>query len=190
VRNPNLRNMILAALFAALTAVVAQYRFFLPGVPNVPVTLQVLVVFLAGGLLGPAWGAAAMGLYVLLGAIGLPVFAGGKAGFQVVLGPTGGYLISYPLAAAVIGLLAPAYGAPRLWRTGLAMAAGLGVIYLGGGGWAVLVGGNALGAVVSGWVLPFVPMDLAKLALAAPLATAVNRALVAQGYWQVRRRAA
>jgi biotin transport system substrate-specific component len=183
MRNPRLRNLILAALFAALTAVVAQYKFFLPGVPGVPVTLQVLVVFLAGGLLGPVAGAVAMLLYVLLGAVGLPVYAGGASGMQVLLGPTGGYLFSYPLAAAVIGLLAPAYRAPRLWRTGAAMLAGLIIIYAGGAGWAVLLGGKAFAAVLNGWVLPFVPFDIAKLALATSLATAVNRALVAQGYW-------
>jgi len=186
MRNPILRNMILVALFAGLTAVVAQYRFFLPGLPNVPVTLQVLVVFLAGGLLGPLWGAATMGIYVLLGAVGLPVYAGGNAGLGVLLGLTGGYLWSYPLAACLIGLVAPARKAPPLWRTVLAMAAGLAVIYAGGGGWAVLVGGKTVGAVLSGFVLPFVPFDMGKLALGASLSTAVNRALVAQGYWARR----
>jgi biotin transport system substrate-specific component len=179
----NLRNMVLASLFAALLAVVAQFKFVLPAVPNVPVTLQVLVVFLAGGLLGPVWGAAAMGLYVLLGAVGLPVYAGGTAGLQVLLGVTGGYLLSYPLAAAVVGLLAPAHLSPRLWRTALAMLAGLAVIYTGGGGWAMLLGGKAFAVVLNGWVLPFVPLDLVKLAIATSLCTAINRALAALGYW-------
>jgi biotin transport system substrate-specific component len=183
MRNPHLRNMILAALFAALTAVVAQFRIILPAVPTVPLTLQVLVVFLAGGLLGPAWGAAAMGVYVLLGVAGLPVYAGGTAGLEVLLGPTGGYLFSYPVAAAAIGLLAPAHRGPGVWRVGAAMLAGLGVIYLGGAGWAIVLGGKAFAAVANGWVLPFIPFDLAKLALAASLSAAVNRALVAQGYW-------
>lgn len=183
MRNPNLRNMILAGLFAALTAVVAQFKFFLPGVPNVPVTLQVLVVFLAGGLLGPAWGAAAMGLYVLLGAVGLPVYAGGASGLNVLLGPTGGYLWSYPLAAFVVGTIAPAHRAPAGLRTAGGMLAGLAIIYLGGAGWAVVLGGKAFAAVLSGWVVPFIPFDLVKLAFAAAVSTAVNRALVAQGYW-------
>lgn len=186
MRNPNLRNMILAGLFAALTAVVAQFKFFLPGVPNVPVTLQVLMVFLAGGMLGPVWGAAAMGIYVALGAAGLPVFAGGASGFQVLLGVTGGYLWSYPVAACVVGLIAPAYRAPGWLPTCLAMLAGLAIIYAGGGGWAILLGGKTFAVVLSGWVLPFVPFDLVKLLLAATVSRAVNRALVAQGYWQGR----
>lgn len=186
MRNPNLRNMILAALFAALTAVVSQYKFFLPGVNNVPVTLQPLVVFLAGGLLGPVWGGAALGLYVLLGAIGLPVYAGGNSGMNVLMGPTGGYLFSYPVAAAVVGLVAPAFKAPGMGRTSVAMLLGLAIIYAGGGGWAILLGGKAFGVVLSGWVLPFIPLDLVKLVLAALVTTGVNRALVAQGYWSSR----
>ena len=186
MRHPFLRQMILAGLFAALMAVVAQFKFFLPGVPNVPVTLQVLVVFLAGGLLGPWWGAVAMGVYVLLGAVGLPVYAGGASGLQVLLGLTGGYLWSYPAAALVIGLLAPAHRAPRLWQATLAMLAGLAVIYAGGAAWAILLGGKAFAVVLNGWVLPFVPFDLVKLVLAASLSAAINRALAAQGYWARR----
>lgn len=181
-----LRNLVLAGIFAALTAVISQVKFFFPGVPNVPVTLQVLAVALAGGLLGPVWGAVSLGLYVLLGAIGLPVFAGGTAGLQVLMGPTGGYLFAYPVAAAVVGLIAPAQRAPGLVRTAFGMLVGLALIYAGGGGWAMLVGGKAFGVVLSGWVLPFIPLDLVKVALGAIVATAVNRALASQGYWQDR----
>lgn len=184
MRNPRLRNLVLAALMAALIAVVAPVRFFLPVAPNVPVTLQVLIVFLAGGLLGPFWGALSMLLYLLLGAVGLPVFAGGAAGLKVLVGLTAGYLWSYPLAAALVGLLAPAQKGLGPVRTGLAMLAGLVVLYLGGGSWAVLIGGQAMGAVWAGWVLPFIPFDLVKLGLAAVAATAVNRALVSQGFYR------
>lgn len=176
--------MILAALFAALIAAVAPYRFYLPGVPTVPVTMQVLIVLLAGGLLGPLWGAISLLIYLLLGAAGLGVFAGGTGGLAVLLGPTGGYLFSYPLAAAIVGMIAPARKAPSILRTGLAMLPALALIYLGGAGWAVLVGGKALGVVMSGWVLPFIPFDLVKLALAAYGSAAVNRSLVRQGFYQ------
>jgi biotin transport system substrate-specific component len=182
VRNLRLQNLVLAAVMAALVAAVAPIRLFLPGLPTVPVTLQVLVVLLAGGLLRPAWAAAAMGLYLLLGAVGLPVFAGANGGLQVLVGPTAGYLWSYPLAAAVVG--AAARRGAGLVRTGLAMLAGLGVIYLGGAGWALAVGGKGLAAVMSGWVLPFIPFDLLKVALAAGAATAVNRALAQAGVRQ------
>lgn len=94
-----------AALFAALLGAFSYVAFPYPFSPA-PVTLQVLGVFLAGLLLGPVWGFAACGLYLVAGALGAPVFAGGTAGLGVLLGPTAGYLLSYPLGAALIGWVA------------------------------------------------------------------------------------
>ena len=97
-----LKGMIFASLFAALTAAVAWFKIPLPFTP-VPITLQTLMVLLSGAMLGSYYGAVAMIIYLALGAIGLPVFAGGSSGVGSLLGPTGGYLFSYPLAAFVIG---------------------------------------------------------------------------------------
>lgn len=176
----SLRDLILAGLFAALTAVAAQLSFKLP-ITGVPFTLQVLTVLLAGLLLGARWGAAALAAYVALGAAGVPVFAGFKSGLGVLLGPTGGYLFSYPVAALVTGLAAGTGARAGLGRLALAALAGLLVIYAGGAGWAVLVGGKGFLAVMSGWVLPFVPYDLAKAALAVAVARSVRAALAATG---------
>src|SRR3989344_8141363 len=98
----NLKPLVFAALFAALLAAVAPFKIPL-GFTPVPITLQTLVVLLSGAMLGPYYGALAMILYVVVGALGLPVFAGGGSGIGAVLGPTGGYLISYFIAAFVIG---------------------------------------------------------------------------------------
>ncbi len=98
-------NVARAALFAALMGAFAYVSFPYPLSPA-PVTLQVLGVFLAGLFLGPVWGGASMALYLLAGAVGAPVFAGGGAGVGVLLGPTGGYLLSYTLAAFVVGTIA------------------------------------------------------------------------------------
>lgn len=97
-----LRGMVFAALFAALTGAVAWFKIPLPFTP-VPITLQTLVVLLSGAMLGSYYGALAMIIYLILGAIGLPVFAGGSSGFGALFGPTGGYLLSYPIAAFIIG---------------------------------------------------------------------------------------
>lgn len=97
-------NIARAALFAALLGAFAYVSFPNPVSPA-PVTLQVLGVFLAGILLGPVWGSVACGLYLLAGALGVPVFSGGTAGFGALLGPTAGYLWSYPFAAFAIGVL-------------------------------------------------------------------------------------
>ena len=98
------KMLIFAALFAALTAAVAPFKIPLPFTP-VPITLQTLAVLLSGAMLGPLYGAISMALYLIVGALGLPVFAGGASGIGSLLGPSGGYLLSYPLAAFVIGML-------------------------------------------------------------------------------------
>ena len=98
-------NVARAALFAALMGAFSYVSFPYPLSPA-PVTLQVLGVFLAGLFLGPLWGGASMVLYLLSGAVGAPVFAGGSAGIGVLLGPTGGYLLSYAVAAVVVGAIA------------------------------------------------------------------------------------
>src|SRR3712207_1750584 len=97
-----LKGMIFAALFAALTAACAWFKVPLPFTP-VPITLQTLAVLLSGAMLGAYYGALSMIIYLILGAIGLPVFAGGGSGFGSLLGPTGGYLLSYPIASFVVG---------------------------------------------------------------------------------------
>src|SRR5215207_2420999 len=103
--------MTRVALMAAVTAVAAQITV---PIEPVPFTFQVLAVILSGLLLGPRYGALAMAVYVLVGAVGVPVFAGFRGGLGILLGDTGGYLLSYPLAAAVAGLAArSAANAPR-----------------------------------------------------------------------------
>ena len=99
-----LKGMVFAALFAALTGAVAWFKIPLPFTP-VPITLQTLLVLMSGAMLGAYYGALAMIIYLVLGAIGFPVFAGGSSGIAALFGPSGGYLFSYPLAAYMIGLL-------------------------------------------------------------------------------------
>ncbi|MDQ4126909.1 MAG: biotin transporter BioY, partial [Actinomycetota bacterium] len=89
----NVAMMTRVALMAAVTAVAAQITIPLPFSP-VPFTLQVPAVVLSGLLLGPRYGAVAQAIYVLLGAVGVPVFAGFKGGLGIIFGPTGGYLLS------------------------------------------------------------------------------------------------
>jgi biotin transport system substrate-specific component len=169
-----------AALMAAVTAVAAQIAIPLPFTP-VPFTLQVLAVVLSGFLLGPGYGALAQVVYVLIGAVGVPVFAQFEGGIGVILGPKGGYLLSYPVAAALAGLAAGAIvSAPRprallagfLWG-----CAGLAVIYAFGATWlAVVAGLSPTTALVAG-VLPFVGFDVVKVALAALVAVAAAPAI-------------
>ena len=170
--------MTRVALMAAFTAVAAQIAI---PIEPVPFTLQVLAVVLTGLLLGPRNGALAMGIYLLVGAIGVPVFSGFRGGLGIVFGDTGGYLLAYPLAAALTGLAAGAIAkAPRrralvvgfLWGS-----AGLAVIYALGATWLGFLTGLSPGAAVVAGVLPFVPFDLIKVGLAALVAVAVAPAI-------------
>ena len=111
-------------LFALATA--AGARLEIPHVP-VPYTLQTIVVILSGAFLGARNGFLSQAAYVALGAAGAPVFAGGAAGPAVLAGPTGGYLLAFPLAAALVGALTGR--SHTLPRVALAMAAGLAVIF-------------------------------------------------------------
>jgi biotin transport system substrate-specific component len=158
------------ALGVAITAASAQFTLPMP-FTDVPLTLQPMAVLLVGAALGSRLGAATQAMYLLLGAIGLPIFAADPrlpAGALRLLGPTGGYLLSYPLAAFVTGRLAER-GWDRRYATSLAaMLAGLTVVYLGGLSWRFgLIG--ALDLAVATSVLPFLVPDLVKLAAAAAI---------------------
>ncbi|HSL01738.1 MAG TPA: biotin transporter BioY [Rubrobacteraceae bacterium] len=176
----NVAMMTRVALMAAVTAVAAQITIPLPFSP-VPFTLQVLAVILSGLLLGPRYGALAQTIYVLVGAVGVPVFAGFRGGLGVLVGPTGGYLLSYPIAAAIAGLAAyAAANALRrraLWTGFLWGCAALAVIYAFGATWLAAVTDLPLAVAVAQGVLPFVPLDLVKVALAALVAVAAAPAI-------------
>lgn len=166
-------NIARAALFAALVGAFAYVSFPFPGTP-VPVTLQVLGVFLAGLLLGPVWGGAAMVLYLAAGAVGAPVFSGGSAGLAILLGgdPAFGYLWSYPVAAALVGVVAHdglALGSPSevsLARLLAALVAGTLAIYTFGTIGLMAVTGVGPAEAFTAAVLPFVPAELVKMAAA------------------------
>jgi biotin transport system substrate-specific component len=170
------------ALMAAVTAVAAQIA--IPIFP-VPFTLQVLAVVLSGFLLGSRYGALAQAIYVLVGAVGVPVFAEFSGGLGRVLGPTGGYLIAYPIAAAVAGLAAPTVArATRrraLWVGSFWGCAGLAVIYAIGATWLAVVTDLPPAWAVAQGVLIFVPFDLIKVALAVLVAAAAAPAIAMPG---------
>jgi biotin transport system substrate-specific component len=157
-------------LGALVVAIAAQVVVPLPFSP-VPMTLQPLAVLVVGGALGAAGGLAALVLYLMLGILGLPVFAGGASGALHLAGPTGGYLLAFPVAAAVTGALArparePAKG--TILRVLLACALGMAIIHIGGVAQLALLGGNPTLAFRVGF-FPFLTGDLLKVGLAAAL---------------------
>jgi biotin transport system substrate-specific component len=150
-------NVARAVLFAAATSATAPVDMVHPLAPNVPITLQTLWVYLAGVVLGPVWAGVAFTLYLLAGLLGLPVFAGGNAGLGVLLGPTGGFLFGFPLAA---------------------LLAGTAVVYAAGAVGYSVVQAIGLVAAVSAVVVPFLPV--AGLKVAATVAIVRSDALVAR----------
>jgi biotin transport system substrate-specific component len=156
------RRVLGVAAFAVATALSAKIAVPLPGTP-IPFTFQPLLVMLAGALLGPRLGAASQVLYLLAGVAGLPVFAAG-GGAAYLLGPTGGYLMAYPLAAWVTGSLMRGGASGAL----LALLAGLGAVYAGGVAWLAVVG--SVDAAVALGLRPFLLADLVKVLLAVVVA--------------------
>lgn len=177
--NANARLLASAALVvvgSVLTALAAQVSIPLPFTP-VPITGQTFAVLLVGAALGSRRGAASMALYLAEGLAGLPVFAGGKAGLAVLLGPTGGYLIGFIAAAFVTGWFAERGWDRRPLTTALAMVLGNVVIYLFGVSWLSVFVGVAKAPLLG--MIPFLPGDLLKIVLAT---------IALPGAWWILRR--
>jgi len=175
-----LRHAALIILGALLIALTARISIPVPGSP-IPVTGQTFGVLLVSGALGMRRGVASVSLYVLIGLIGIPFFAEGKGGIQVILGASGGYIVGFIAAAAVVGRLAELGWDRRLIGALGAMAIGNVVIYLFGVPWLMAVTGATLGVAIQQGVLPFLIGDAIKLLLAA--------AAFPAAWWVVGRRA-
>lgn len=164
--------VVLGSLLVATCAHVSIPLWFTP----VPLTLQTFAVLFLGLVLSPGVAASALGLYLLEGMAGLPVFSPvGAGGFLHLFGPTGGYLLSYPAAAALAGILRRRIGTggfgPSLAAAGVASV----LILLAGAAWLGIVTHQSAGTVFMLAVVPFLPGDILKLTAAAAAATGLRR---------------
>lgn len=169
-----LKSIIAAASFAAIISVANLMAFFLPGLA-VPIVVQNMLAVLAGLLLGPLWGGLAVLAFLVLGAIGLPVFSGGAGGIQYMLGRTGGFLIGYLLASVLSGFIAGDKEKAGAFRLSIAALSGFILIYACGIAWmSVSMGLSPIdaGAKV---LFPFVFIDLGKCAVAVALALGLRK---------------
>lgn len=169
------RDMCFIAMFAVMIAVCSWISVPL----TVPITLQTFGVFAALGVLGGKKGTIAVIVYVLLGAVGLPVFAGFKLGIGTLLGTTGGYIIGFVLSGIVYWAITDKFGT-KLAVTVIAMALGLLVCYAFGTAWFMIVYTRSKGAVTLwsalGWcVFPFIIPDAIKIALAILVSERVGK---------------
>jgi biotin transport system substrate-specific component len=166
----------LALTFALLTGLLAQFRFYLPGTP-VPVTGQVFGVILAGVILGK-WGGVSQCFYVGIGAVGLPWFAGLNGGIFYLVGPTGGYLIGFIIAAFFIGFVVDRYIRSRnfLGMLTLMLFSTFFLIYIPG----LIQFYLWMGGSINFWelltmaVIPFIAADIIKAIIAAVIAIGIT----------------
>jgi biotin transport system substrate-specific component len=178
-KRKTISNISFVALFAALISAGTFISIPLPFSP-VPIVLQNFFAILAGLLLGPFLGSLAVGLYLLAGSLGLPVFAGAAGGFAVLLGPAGGFLPGYLLGALSAGLIAgkprPGKSAGRL-RISAAVCLGLAIVYVPGLVWLKhVIRGTWVAAFTAG-LAPFIIGDVVKGAAAVLIAPRLRRVI-------------
>ena len=166
--NKSIKGIVYAALFGALTAAGA---FIIIPLPPVPITAQTFFVNLAAVLLGGPLGALSQCVYLLLGIVGIPVFHGGKAGIGIIFGPTGGYLLSFIIAAFVIGLISGVKKNSGIFWNIFAMTIGMLIIYFIGSLQLAYVAKITFREALTVGVLPFIPGDIIKILLAAIIAS-------------------
>lgn len=169
-------DIVYIALFAAIISICSLVSI---PIGSIPVTLQILGVCLAAGFLGLAKGTVSVVIYILLGLIGIPVFAGGTSGFAKLASPTGGYIIGFIFTALIIGLAIKFFGRKLLVLV-IAMIIGILVCYAFGTAWFIILYNNSeksmdLAKALSLCVLPYLPFDAVKIAISAVLVNRLHR---------------
>lgn len=163
--NKAVQNTALVVAGCLFTALLAQIRIYLPFTP-VPIVGSTLGVLLTGSLLGSRLGLISMLLYLALGAIGLPVFAAGNSGIAYMQGATLGYLVAFPVVAAVMGWFAECGWDRHVATYAAALVVGSLIFYVLGAGWMVFGLGMGLGEALLQGVLPFIILDALKVLIA------------------------
>lgn len=168
------KKMVVSAIFSAVTAALAQVAFPLPFSP-VPFSLSVLGVFLTGAVLEKKYAIYAQLVYIFMGAMGLPVFAGLKGGLGSLAGPTGGFILAYPFMALAVAWVVEKLGKKNFISYLLGMLAALLVCYFLGAVWLAAQTGMSFGGALAAGVMPFIVPDLIKIGAGASLALAINK---------------
>ena len=160
------------ALCAALLAVCSQIVIPLPII--IPINFALFAVWMTGALLGWNYGGISVLVYILLGAVGVPVFAGLKGGIGALVGPTGGYIVGYLIGVVACGLII-GRGRHQFVRYPIAMVIGCALCYLFGTAWYMISAHMALVPALVACVFPFLPGDAIKIALASVLSYRLNK---------------
>ena len=165
---------------AVMTAVICIFGPLSIPIGPVPISLTPLTILLSVYILGTASGSVATLLYVFLGAVGLPVFGGFTGGFGIIAGPTGGYIIGYVFLALISGWFVEHFY-NMVWVQYLGMCLGMAVLYAFGTAWLAYVAHMTFAEALTVGVLPFIAVDMIKMAVSIILGRAVNKRLDAVG---------
>ncbi len=168
----SIRDLIICSLFASITAILSQIAVPIP-FTTVPLTMQVLAVMLCGMLLGSKLGFISQVIYLLIGAIGIPVFAQMSGGPGVIFGPTGGFLVSFPIVAFIVGYFSQQHKSKMSVMLGMIL--GLVTIYIIGTLQFSLITKVSFMSGLMACVLPFVFIDLIKIGLAYVIGSSIYK---------------
>ena len=168
----NVRRMVLCAMFTALVAVCSQIAVPMPW--GVPINLALFAVYMAGTMLGPVWGTASQVVFIALAAIGVPVLANFQGGPSAIFGKTGGYAIGYLLAALIAGAFAAKLPRKFGWLA-LGCVVGCAACYVLGTIWFMVLTGLDLPTSLTYCVIPYLPGDVIKIALASLLTIQLDK---------------
>lgn len=168
-------DLVMTGMFAALICVLSP--FTIPTQP-IPFTLALFTIFLTGAMLKPRFALLAVITYLLIGLCGIPVFSGFESGPQKLVGYTGGYLMSYPLMALIISLFNKYFKKYKVLALFCGMTTALLLCYLLGTLWFVHLTNNSLRSALLLCVVPYIPFDFVKIALAISLSFVIRRTLL------------
>ena len=171
----SVRDMVFTALAASVLCVTAPFSLYIA--PAIPLTFATLVIYVAGGALDWKCSTLAVVIYVLLGAVGLPVFSNFEGGFHKIAGMTGGYIIGYIPCVLTIGVIVKTFK-NKIWSYAMGMVIGTVLLYTCGTAWFIFQTGNSLPAALTLCVIPFLPGDAMKIIIACVVAPQFRNALV------------
>ena len=165
IKNTKTYSIVLIALFAALTAVFSQISF---PIGPIPINLGLLAVFISSGLLTVGKSVLSQAVFLLIGAVGVPVFANFKGGLSALVGPTGGYLLGYIISAFAISLILAKFG-KKIYQIAIALSVGLIICYAFGTLWYVVSTNTSFIDALFLCVTPFIIGDVIKIIVATTL---------------------
>lgn len=180
MRNSKTKKYLITALMAAVITILSPFSFMIPISP-VPISLATFAIYLTTYILGAKYSAISTMIYVILGMVGLPVFTGFTGGIGKVLGPTGGYIISYVFLAIIAGLIIEK-NYDNIVICFVGMFAGTIILYLVGTLWLAFVTNMTFRAALFAGVVPFIIGDIAKMIMACIIGNRVRNALVRANY--------